>query len=44
MGASESKLDFKQGIFRLSDAAPIPADDEYWSKVSLLGTSLLKLT
>lgn len=31
MGASDSKLVFKQGIFRLSEAARIPADDRYWT-------------
>ncbi|KAL4787828.1 high-temperature-induced dauer-formation protein-domain-containing protein [Aspergillus varians] len=31
MGASESKLVFKQGIFRLSEKE-IPADDPYWSR------------
>ncbi|KAJ5794668.1 hypothetical protein N7457_001267 [Penicillium paradoxum] len=30
MGASESKLVFKQGIFRLSEEQEIPADDPYW--------------
>ncbi|KAI5303491.1 hypothetical protein KEM56_007493 [Ascosphaera pollenicola] len=32
MGASESKLVFKQGIFRLSEPAVIPADDPYWAQ------------
>ena len=32
MGASESKLVFKQGIFRLSEQE-IPADDPYWTRV-----------
>ncbi|KAJ5754410.1 hypothetical protein N7533_003953 [Penicillium manginii] len=32
MGASESKLVFKQGIFRLSEEKEIPADDPYWTK------------
>ncbi|OJJ48434.1 hypothetical protein ASPZODRAFT_130459 [Penicilliopsis zonata CBS 506.65] len=32
MGASESKLVFKQGIFRLSEEKNIPADDQYWTK------------
>ncbi|EAL91649.1 Hid1 family protein [Aspergillus fumigatus Af293] len=32
MGASESKLVFKQGIFRLSEEKAIPADDPYWSR------------
>ncbi|KAM5453585.1 hypothetical protein MaudCBS49596_002788 [Microsporum audouinii] len=31
MGASESKLVFKQGIFRLSEQANIPPDDQYWT-------------
>ncbi|KAL1957022.1 hypothetical protein VTO42DRAFT_6399 [Malbranchea cinnamomea] len=31
MGASESKLVFKQGIFRLSEDKNIPADDPYWT-------------
>jgi hypothetical protein len=34
MGASESKLVFKQGIFRLSEEKEIPADDSYWTRVS----------
>jgi hypothetical protein len=33
MGASESKLVFKQGIFRLSEEQEIPADDPYWTRV-----------
>lgn len=33
MGASESKLVFKQGIFRLSEERDIPADDPYWTRV-----------
>ncbi|KAL4917973.1 high-temperature-induced dauer-formation protein-domain-containing protein [Aspergillus aurantiobrunneus] len=32
MGASESKLVFKQGIFRLSEGKQIPADDPYWTR------------
>ncbi|EYE98481.1 Hid1 family protein [Aspergillus ruber CBS 135680] len=32
MGASESKLVFKQGIFRLSEERDIPADDPYWTR------------
>ncbi|KAL4902394.1 hypothetical protein BDW74DRAFT_63428 [Aspergillus multicolor] len=32
MGASESKLVFKQGIFRLSEEKEIPADDPYWAR------------
>ncbi|PGH27204.1 hypothetical protein AJ80_01161 [Polytolypa hystricis UAMH7299] len=31
MGASESKLVFKQGIFRLSEETNIAADDPYWT-------------
>ncbi|EHY55180.1 Ubp5-interacting protein [Exophiala dermatitidis] len=31
MGASESKLVFKQGIFRLSEERNIPASDPYWT-------------
>jgi len=31
MGASESKLVFKQGIFKLQEARPIAADDLYWT-------------
>jgi len=33
MGASDSKLVFKQGIFRLSEEKGIPADDAYWTGV-----------
>jgi hypothetical protein len=33
MGASESKLVFKQGIFRLYEDKDIPADDPFWAKV-----------
>jgi hypothetical protein len=36
MGASESKLVFKQGIFRLSEEKDIPADDPYWARVRFL--------
>ncbi|KAI5293094.1 hypothetical protein KEM52_005835 [Ascosphaera acerosa] len=32
MGASESKLVFRQGIFRLAEPAVIPADDPYWAQ------------
>ncbi|KAH7012362.1 high-temperature-induced dauer-formation protein-domain-containing protein [Macrophomina phaseolina] len=31
MGASDSKLVFKQGIIRLSEQTEIPADDTYWT-------------
>jgi len=31
MGASDSKLVFKQGIFRLSEERPISAEDPYWT-------------
>ncbi|KAL9026535.1 MAG: hypothetical protein Q9196_004815 [Gyalolechia fulgens] len=31
MGNSDSKLVFKQGIFRLSEPKPIPKDDIYWA-------------
>ncbi|KAF4584470.1 high-temperature-induced dauer-formation protein [Ophiocordyceps camponoti-floridani] len=31
MGASDSKIVFKQGIFRLSEERHIPADDNYWT-------------
>lgn len=41
MGASESKLVFKQGIFRLSEENEIPADDPYWARVNI---SLLRMT
>jgi hypothetical protein len=34
MGASDSKLSFKQGIFRLAEPPQIPADDTYWTGVS----------
>jgi High-temperature-induced dauer-formation protein len=33
MGASDSKLVFKQGIFKLSEQKDIPANDEYWTGV-----------
>ncbi|KAK4680249.1 hypothetical protein QC764_211420 [Podospora pseudoanserina] len=32
MGASDSKLVFKKGIFRLSEERHIPADDPYWAQ------------
>ncbi|MCJ1482216.1 hypothetical protein MMC06_002379 [Schaereria dolodes] len=31
MGASDSKLVFKQGIFKLSETKKIPANDSYWT-------------
>jgi len=31
MGASDSKLSFKQGVFRLSEPKQIAADDIYWT-------------
>lgn len=34
MGASDSKLSFKQGIFRLAEPQQIPAEDQYWTGVS----------
>jgi hypothetical protein len=36
MGASDSKLVFKQGIFKLSEDKAIAADDEYWTGVCSL--------
>lgn len=33
MGASDSKLVFKKGIFRLSEERHIAADDPYWTSV-----------
>jgi predicted proteasome-type protease len=33
MGASDSKLVFKKGIFRLSEERRIPIDDPYWTSV-----------
>jgi hypothetical protein len=35
MGASESKLVFKQGIFKLSEERNIAANDPYWTNVRL---------
>jgi hypothetical protein len=35
MGASDSKLTFKQGIFRLSEVKRIPPNDEYWQGVGV---------
>ena len=42
MGASESKLVFKQGIFRLSEQNGIAADDPYWTGVSNRLYNLIK--
>lgn len=39
MGASDSKLVFKKGIFRLSEERHIPADEDYWTSVSPLPPS-----
>jgi hypothetical protein len=39
MGASDSKLVFKKGIFRLSEERHIPPDDEYWTSVRCQTTS-----
>jgi hypothetical protein len=33
MGASDSKIGFKQGIFRLSEERNIAANDPYWTSV-----------
>ena len=33
MGASDSKIVFKQGIFKLSEERHIAADDPYWTSV-----------
>lgn len=35
MGNSDSKLVFKQGIFKLSELESIAANDPYWRGVSL---------
>ena len=43
MGASDSKLVFKQGIFRLSEPALIPEDDPYWTGVSAHLPNLARL-
>ena len=43
MGASDSKLVFKQGIFRLSEPALIPEDDRYWTGVSARSSSAARL-
>lgn len=42
MGASDSKLVFKQGIFRLSEQQAIPADDDYWTGVRTYSLGLLQ--
>jgi len=34
MGNSDSKLVFKQGIFKLSEPAVISSEDPYWKGVS----------
>lgn len=39
MGASDSKIVFKRGIFRLSEERNIPADDEYWTSVGNLSSA-----
>ena len=45
MGNSDSKLVFKQGIFKLSEVNAIPASDPYWRGVSgLHPLNLLQLT
>ena len=38
MGASDSKLVFKQSIFHLSEQKSIPANDPYWNKVGVSRT------
>jgi hypothetical protein len=43
MGASDSKLVFKKGIFRLSEERHIAADDPYWTSVSLSNPVLIWL-
>lgn len=43
MGASESKLVFKKGIFRLSEEQAIPANDPYWTGVRLMCFVILRL-
>jgi hypothetical protein len=42
MGASDSKLVFKKGIFRLSEERRIAADDPYWTSVSSCAPSILR--
>lgn len=34
MGASESKLTFKEDVFRLAREDNIPADSQWWAQVS----------
>ncbi|KAI9726030.1 MAG: hypothetical protein M1828_002038 [Chrysothrix sp. TS-e1954] len=36
MGASDSKLAFKQGVFKLYEQRDIPANADYWANVRLL--------
>ena len=36
MGASDSKLVFKKGIFKLSEERNISSEDTYWTAVSEL--------
>jgi hypothetical protein len=43
MGASDSKLVFKKGIFRLSEERDIPADDPYWTSVGPSPSSVIRL-
>jgi len=43
MGASDSKLVFKKGIFRLSEERDIAADDPYWTSVRSSTSSVLRL-
>jgi hypothetical protein len=44
MGASDSKLVFKKGIFRLSEEKDIPADDPYWTSVWPVYVGCCKVT
>lgn len=41
MGASESKLAFKEDIFRLAGEDNIPAGSDWWDKVSALHVTRL---
>jgi hypothetical protein len=43
MGANGSKLEFKKGIFRLSEERHIPADDPYWTSVRNFPACLVRL-